>query len=105
MRVLLCDRDEVPQDGVTRVEIEGYGALAVYCVGGRFHASDDRCTHAHGSLSEGIVHDGLIECPLHGGTFAISTGEPVDPPCVVPLRTYPVTVEGGQLYADLDEHR
>ena len=99
----LCAAAEVPEDEVKRVNIEGRKPLAVYCVGGRFHASDDTCTHADASLSEGMVDEGLIECPFHGGTFDIATGAPVDPPCTKPLQVYPVELKDGQLFAALDK--
>ncbi len=83
-------------------DLEGYGSLAVYCVDGSFYASDDKCTHAEASLSEGMVDDGLIECPFHGGTFEIATGAPVDPPCSVPLKVYRVQVDDGHLFAHVE---
>lgn len=47
--------------------------------------------------------DFIIECPFHGGTFDIRTGEAIDFPCVLPLKSYPVTVEGGGVYVNLEE--
>ena len=87
------------------MNVEGRKPLAVYCVGGGYYASDDTCTHADASLSEGFVDDGLIECPFHGGTFAIATGAPVDPPCTKPLQVYRVEVKDGQLFAALGNDR
>jgi nitrite reductase/ring-hydroxylating ferredoxin subunit len=100
-RTRLCATADVPDGGVIRVDVEGHHALAVYCLAGRYHVTDDQCTHARASLSEGEVRDGLIECPFHGGSFEIATGRPVDPPCVVPLRTYAVEVSDGAVLADL----
>ncbi len=45
---------------------------------GRFLAVDDICSHAEASLSEGEVDvdDETIECPRHGSTFDLATGQP-----------------------------
>jgi len=50
-------------------------------------------------LSDGLVLEGgLIECPLHEGTFEIRTGRAVGAPCTVALRTYDIKVEDGSIY-------
>ncbi|MNG39850.1 Ferredoxin CarAc [compost metagenome] len=41
------------------------------------------------------------ECPWHGGTFDIRTGESLSFPCVLPVKVYPVSVEDGNVYLDL----
>jgi nitrite reductase/ring-hydroxylating ferredoxin subunit len=66
-----------------------------------FFAIDDTCTHANYSLSEGMIFDGQVECPLHAGTFDIRTGAATGLPCVIPVKTYPITVDNGRICADL----
>ncbi len=75
------------------VVVEGR-EIALYRIAGEFFATDDTCTHAHGSLSEGYVEGEEIECPLHGARFNIRTGEATCPPATEPLATYEVKVEG-----------
>lgn len=77
--------------------------VAVYRLRDGFHATDDTCTHGQASLSEGIIFGDEIECPFHGGTFRIHTGEAVRAPCLVPLKTYPVSVDDSGVYVLLDE--
>lgn len=101
----LCAVRDVPEGGTRRVKLEGHSAIAVYNVGGRIHATADRCTHAGGSLSSGVVTGDTIECPLHGCRFRIATGEPLEPPCVVPLRSYAVNVMGEDVMAELSPQR
>lgn len=93
----LCATTDVPAGGVLKIEAGGL-TLAVFHLGERFYATDDACTHGPGSLSEGCIDGEVIECDFHHGAFNIVTGEVVSPPCMVPLRTYPVTVAGGRLY-------
>ena len=40
----------------------------------------------------------VIECPLHQGTFDITTGKALTAPACDDLRTYPVKVEDGTVY-------
>ncbi len=71
--------------------------VAVYHVAGEFYVTDDRCTHGPGSLSEGFLEGHTIECDFHGGCFDIRTGAPTVPPCMIPIKTYAVTVEDGRV--------
>jgi len=63
--------------------------------------SDGLCTHAAAHLSEGLVHDGAIECPKHNGRFDLRTGEPLRRPAKDPLKIYPCEVVRGRIVADL----
>ncbi len=88
-RLELCSTDDVAPGAALKVEIEDL-ALAVFNVGGEFYVTDDACTHGPGSLSEGYIEDDVVECNFHNGQFNIRTGEVVLPPCMVPIKTYPV---------------
>ena len=85
-----------------RFEI-GTTVLAVYNIGGTFYATDNECTHGAASLADGILEDDIIECTLHFGAFNVKTGEAVQAPCFMPLRTYKVAVKDGQVLVDLDK--
>lgn len=37
-------------------------------------AIDDACPHKRGPLSEGIVHDRAVTCPLHNWVISLETG-------------------------------
>lgn len=95
-RIDLCGTGEVPEGGAVRVEKGGL-TLAVYRVEGAFYVTDDHCTHGPGSLSEGVLDGHQIECDFHQGCFDVRTGAVTAPPCVVPVKTYPVAVEGGRV--------
>src|SRR5678815_698449 len=92
----LCATSEVPEGAAIKVEVEGL-VLAVFNLGGRYFVTDDGCTHGPGSLSEGEIDGEIVECNFHNGAFHIPTGRVEAPPCMVPLRTYPVMVEGGEV--------
>lgn len=99
-KLRLCRTDEVGRDSVIKVE-EGGLILAVYNIDGEYFVTDDTCTHGPGSLSEGCLYGDVIDCNFHGGQFNVRTGEVVAPPCFEPIRTYKVTVEGGEIFVDV----
>ena len=90
-RLDLCSTSDVAPGSALKVEI-GDLVLAVFNVDGEFYVTDDTCTHGPGSLSEGYIEDDVVECNFHNGQFNIKTGEVVLPPCMIPIKTYPVSV-------------
>ena len=98
----LCKADSIAPGAGKRVVV-GAQALAVFNVGGRFHVTDDTCTHGFSSLSEGELEGCIVTCAWHGGQFDVTTGAAVSPPCVVPLNVYRCAVRDGEVQADLFE--
>ncbi|MFO7246528.1 MAG: bifunctional 3-phenylpropionate/cinnamic acid dioxygenase ferredoxin subunit [Thermaerobacter sp.] len=94
-------RDEIPE-GQGRCFTVAGRRVAVFRVDDRFYAIDDRCTHAEASLSEGVVRDCQVECPRHGATFDLRSGEATALPATVPVRTYQVRVEGDDVLVAVD---
>ncbi len=95
-RLDLCAASEVAPGAAIKVEIKDR-ALAVFNLNGEFFVTDDMCTHGPGSLSEGYIDGDVVECNFHNGQFNIRTGEVMSPPCMVPVKTYPVTVIDGRV--------
>ena len=100
-KVELCKADQVASGTALRVEAAGL-TVAVYNLDGEFYVTDDACTHGPGSLSEGYIDGDVIECNFHNGQFNIKTGEVVAPPCMIPVKTYPTTVEDGTVFIEVD---
>ena len=98
-RIPLCGTAEVPPGQARKIEA-GDLVLAVFNVDGTFYVTDDHCTHGPGSLSEGFLDGCIIECNFHGGAFDLRTGDVVNPPCMIPVRTYPVIVEDGTILVE-----
>ena len=70
------------------------GDVAVFNVEGGFCATQARCTHRQGPLSEGAIDGSTVTCPLHGAQFNVWTGAVLRGPAKDPLKTYAVTVDG-----------
>src|SRR5215469_7697160 len=98
-RIDLCSTSDVTPGNALRVEA-GDLTLAVFNVDGAFFVTDDACTHGPGSLSEGYIDGDVVECNFHNGQFNIKTGEVVSPPCMIPVKTYPVVVDDGRVMID-----
>jgi 3-phenylpropionate/trans-cinnamate dioxygenase ferredoxin subunit len=88
---------DLPPGGV-RVMTVGGRRIAVFNVEGSFHAVDDSCTHEYAPLSQGARAGEIVTCPKHGSRFNVRTGRVLSLPAVVPLNTYPIKVEDGQLF-------
>ena len=99
-RVELCSTSDVAPGAALRVERDER-TLAVFNVDGEFFVTDDACTHGPGSLSEGYIEGYVVECNFHNGQFNIRTGEVVSPPCMVPVKAYPVVIEAGRVFIEV----
>lgn len=97
----VCDIDDVEEEDVIGVSIDGRDVAVYRDEDGEFYASDGHCTHERMLLCDGLVMDGIIECPKHNGRFRITDGTAVGAPATVDLRTYAVRIEGGEVHVDL----
>jgi nitrite reductase (NADH) small subunit len=91
---------DIPPRGA-RVVRTGIGDIAVFrTASGALFATDDRCPHRGGPLSQGIVHGEAVTCPLHNWVIDLVSGDAAGPDigCV---RTFPVKVDAGCVLLDL----
>src|ERR1700728_452156 len=98
--VRVCAKSEIAPGTVKAFPV-GPATVAVYNIDGTFYATDDECTHAAASLADGMIEGDTIECCMHMGSFHIPTGEPKEPPCEIPLRTYRVVLKDEGVFVDL----
>jgi chlorite dismutase/DNA-binding Lrp family transcriptional regulator/nitrite reductase/ring-hydroxylating ferredoxin subunit len=63
-------------------------AVALWNIGGQVYATNNRCTHARGSLCEGDLAGTVVTCAWHGGQFDLRTGAAVGGPARIPVATY-----------------
>jgi len=76
-RIRVGKVSEFPDGAAVRLPRETTGtadAIALFSDGGQIYAINDSCTHAEGSLADGWVEDGEVECPMHNATFCLRTG-------------------------------
>jgi 3-phenylpropionate/trans-cinnamate dioxygenase ferredoxin subunit len=68
--------EELKSGTMKKVSAEGHEILLVR-VGDRYYATDGRCPHMKGDLSQGKLEGTVVTCPVHGSQFDISNGQVV----------------------------
>jgi 3-phenylpropionate/trans-cinnamate dioxygenase ferredoxin subunit len=93
--IRVCSRDDLAPGSARAFDVNGQ-RVAVVRIGDDFYAIGDTCSHADYSLAEGDVwtDEREIECPKHGSTFSLLTGEPQTLPATQPVPVYVVQVDG-----------
>ena len=98
--VKVANSDDIPAGTARMVEANGK-EIALFNVGGSFHAIDNTCTHVGGPLSEGEIEGCQVTCPWHGGVFDVTTGEVLGPPPGRAVNRYNVRVEGSDIEVEV----
>ena len=101
--IRIATLDSVPvREG--RTAVIGDRQIALFNLGDRFLAIDNRCPHRGGPLADGIVSANAVVCPLHAWKVCLDTGETERPPdaraCV---RTYATRIEAGTVWIELPD--
>jgi nitrite reductase (NADH) small subunit len=90
------DLDEIPRLG-SRVVVTPKTDIALFrTADDRVFALHDRCPHKSGKLSQGIVHDQSVTCPLHNWVIRLADGRAKDPD-EGSVHTVPVRLENGRI--------
>ena len=91
--VRVCSVDDVAAGSAARFDVDGH-RLCVVNIEGTFYVIGDECSHEDYSLAEGDVWEDEreIECPKHGSTFSLTSGEPQSLPATKPVPVYAVRV-------------
>jgi 3-phenylpropionate/trans-cinnamate dioxygenase ferredoxin subunit len=87
---------EIPLKKTLCVEVAVREILICHIAEG-FFAVDNICSHAAEKLNNGRLKGHRILCPLHGAAFDVRDGNALSRPATLPLRTYPLRVEGEQV--------
>ena len=90
--------EEVRARGCTVVTGGGH-AIAIFPLGDRFAAVDNRCPHMGFPLDRGTISNGILTCHWHHARFDLSSGGTFDP-FADDVRAFPVTVSGGRVWVD-----
>jgi nitrite reductase/ring-hydroxylating ferredoxin subunit len=75
--------------------------LVLIRVGEGIHAISDVCSHSGGPLSEGRLTGTRLACPYHGWMYDVRTGQCLFPGRGATVPTYPVRVDGDDVYVEL----
>ena len=89
--------NDIPVLG-SRIVRTASGDIAVFrTADDEVFALDDRCPHKGGPLSQGIVHNKRVTCPLHNFVIELASGNAVAPDegCA---HSHPAKVENGTVF-------
>jgi nitrite reductase (NADH) small subunit len=76
--------------------------IAVFNLGDRFLAVDNRCPHNGGPLADGIVSGTAVICPLHAWKIDLELGNAVRPAeTLACVKTFQTRVEAGTLLLEI----
>ncbi|QAY95033.1 nitrite reductase (NAD(P)H) small subunit [Methylovirgula ligni] len=92
---------DIPRRGARCVETP-QGRIAVFrTMDDQFFATEDRCPHKGGPLSQGIVHGTAVTCPLHNWVISLETGKALGAD-EGSVPTIPLRREGERLFLALE---
>jgi nitrite reductase (NADH) small subunit len=84
---------DIPLRGARCVK-NGETTIAIFrTADNRLFAVEDKCPHKNGPLSQGIVHDGCVTCPLHNWVISLETGK-AQGADEGETRTFPIRLDG-----------
>ena len=96
--------NDIPRQGA-RVVRHNDGDIAVFRTNeDKIFALRDKCPHKGGPLSQGIVHDNKVTCPLHNWNISLDTGLAVAPDEGCAAR-YPIKLEGDKIFLSLAQQK
>jgi nitrite reductase (NADH) small subunit len=90
--------DQLPSLGARTLPVQGGKEIAIFhTANGEVYALINECPHKQGPLSEGIVHDTTVTCPLHNWRISLIDGHALgdDSGCVPVI---PVKIDNGRIF-------
>ena len=90
----ICCIDEIPLLGSRVVQAKGIDITLFKVSATEVLAVRDQCPHKGGPLSQGMVHERTVTCPLHGWKIELDSGNAVAPDAGC-THAYAVKVEAG----------
>jgi 3-phenylpropionate/trans-cinnamate dioxygenase ferredoxin component len=100
-RCRVAGLDDIKPGELLQVEAGGVPVCLARLASGQVYAISDICSHEQIELSDGDLQGREVECPSHGSRFDVITGAVNGLPAEEPVATFPVTVDGGDIYVDV----
>jgi 3-phenylpropionate/trans-cinnamate dioxygenase ferredoxin subunit len=100
VRVSIGALTDFPDRRGVALVIEGR-RVAVFRLGERIFAVDDRCAHRGFPLHDGTIEAAAVRCRTHGACFDLASGAVLRGPARRPIRAYTTAVVDGQVQVDI----
>lgn len=95
---------DIPRQGARCVTVEGLRLGIFRTSDDKIYALEDKCPHRDGPLSQGIIHDGCVTCPLHNWVISLESGK-AQGADEGATRTFSVRLDGENILFDLGSLR
>lgn len=93
----VADAASIAAGKTLAVEVNGKNILICHTKKDGFFAVENMCSHARAALEGGRLRACRLICPLHGGSFDVRDGSATGKPATVPIKTFPVRVNGNRI--------
>lgn len=103
MPITLCKVSDMFEGESRKFTFANRPPIALFRLEDGYFATDDTCTHAQGSLSEGYIEGDCVICPVHPGEFNIRSGRACVFPAEKDLVIYPVRISDEQVLLDIED--
>jgi nitrite reductase/ring-hydroxylating ferredoxin subunit len=101
-RVVVASIADLPEQRGVALALGGL-RVALFRLGARVFAVEDRCPHRGFPLHDGAVDGSTVRCRTHGSCFDLATGDLTRGPARRGVRVYPAYVVDGQVELDVPE--
>ena len=100
---VICRVEDIPSMGARRVARKQGPEIAIFrTLGDKVFALLDKCPHKGGPLSQGLVFEQTVSCPLHNWSIQLDTGCAMAPDEGCTVR-FSVKIDGGMVHLEADE--
>lgn len=91
------DLSQIPERGARRLVLGSEKVAVFRTADNQIFALADQCPHKAGPLSQGIVHDACVTCPLHNWVISLADGQ-AQGADEGQVKTYPTKLEGTRIF-------
>lgn len=95
--------NDIPEGEMLALNLDGTKVALYRLDSGEVYATANVCTHEYALLTDGWLEGCEVECPLHSGRFDVRNGKALCEPLKRDVRTYPVRIDGDDIYLDFSE--
>lgn len=99
--VTFCNLGDIASGAREVFDLER-NSIILFNVEGQYFAVENLCSHEEYELAEGELKDCVLECPKHGATFDIRTGQHLSTPAYFPINVYPTRIENREVQVMLN---
>jgi uncharacterized membrane protein/nitrite reductase/ring-hydroxylating ferredoxin subunit len=95
--VRVATSDELKVDQLKLIRLDDGTRIALARTQQGYCAFQDRCTHRGGSLADGVLICGTVQCLWHGSQFDTQTGQIRAGPAKEPIKLHQVREQSGEV--------